>query len=147
MGWKLNKCVMSVEIAIKEFNAIVAKKNEIRESFIKQLLLMSTSLFGILVALHKTTANDNYSRISFSVALDLLLLGILCLSVGLYAQVIDYKNLQIQASENIDRQRHGLPSEIMCSNKSKRFLLVEKIGYIALLLAIVSLAIYAILIS
>jgi hypothetical protein len=78
---------MSLNSSLKQLVEIAEKRDEVHFSFIKQILLMASSLFGILVSLHKSTSVNKITRISFALSLSFLSLGILLLIISLFAQV------------------------------------------------------------
>ena len=129
------------------------KRDEVNFAFIKHLLLMASGLLGILASLHKTTANtDNICsiRIAFGLAVLLLPLGILFLSIALYGQVFVGKAKFLVWKEELQKRildadyKH---QKFHSGNRPKIYTICEFAGYISFVLSIISLSIYAILIS
>jgi hypothetical protein len=140
---------MSLTASLKQLTEMAEKRDEVHFAFIKQILLMASSLFGILVALHKTPAVTTYSHLAFSIALGLLSLGILFLSIALFAQVAVHKALFVQKKDDLllqIRDSEHTP-KILATEPSKVYRYFEKTGYTALLLSVISLTIYAVLIG
>jgi len=140
---------MSLKASLEQLTELAAKRDEVHFAFIKQILLMASSLFGILVALHKTTSTDKYTHISFALALGLLSIGILFLSISLFAQVAVHKNLFVQKKEDIQLQLKDdtYPPKIIWTQPSKVYKLTETIGYTSLLLSVICLTVYAVLVA
>ncbi|HRH50221.1 MAG TPA: hypothetical protein PLP23_15800 [Panacibacter sp.] len=140
---------MSLNASFEQLTELAEKRDEVHFSFIKQILLMSSSLFGILVSLHKVTASSDSIRLSFALALGLLSLGILLLSIALFAQVTVHRELFRQKKDDIllqIRDSNHKP-RILATEPPKIYRFLENIGYISLLLSLVCLTIYAILIA
>lgn len=140
---------MNVQEEIDKLNEYGQEMRKSREAFIKQILLMSSGLLGILVSLHKVSALSEYSRISFSVAICSLGLSILGLSVGLYHEVSLYKKLHSFQRGDILRkiQDPGFLGESKSVNPSKVYQYFETFGYFSFLVSILSLVIYAVSIA
>jgi hypothetical protein len=140
---------MSLHAEFKKFNDYAEKFRNNRESFVKQVLLMSSGLFGVLVSLHKVSATSPSIRIAFSVAILSLASGLLLLTFSLYGQTALYKNLHSFQKEQIlqmlDNPNYCQQFDMI--NASKWYERVEKIGYLSLGCAVIGLAIYAVLIA
>lgn len=134
------------------FNTLVSiteKRDAERNAFIKQVLLMSSSLFGFLIALHKSPIACGIARTMFALALVLLTLGILLLTISLYRQLHVYKRQFLQQKEEILKRMKNPaynPQPILGS-PNKLFSFSETLGYISLSLALISLTVYGILIA
>lgn len=144
-----NLKIMSLKSTLEQLADIASKRDEAHFSFIKQILLMASGLIGILVSLHKATTTAAHIRISFALALGLLSLGILCLSIALFAQVAVHKAIFLKWKEEAlshirDEKYQPKPFVV---EPSKLYALVEKIGYGSLFLSIICLTIYAVLIA
>lgn len=140
---------MTLKSSLNLFSDLIEKRDEARFGFIKQILLMASGLLGILISLHKTTSTDNIARISFALALGLLSLGILLLSIGLFEDVTVRRTLVMKWKEQLQKQirdENYNPPPIF-GNPPKIYEVCEKIGYVSLLLSIISLTIYAIIIA
>ena len=135
--------------SFEQLSDLADKRDEVHFNFIKQILLMSSTLFGILVSLHKTPATSDNIRISFALALATLSLGILFLSIALFAQVAVHKTLFLKKKEYIQLQLRDDSHEpkIIGTEPSKIYEYLEKIGYVSLLLSIIGLTVYAVLIA
>jgi hypothetical protein len=140
---------MSLNASLKQLTELADKRDEVHFAFIKQILLMASSLFGILVALHKTSSTDKDIHTSFALALGLLSLGILFLSIALFAQVAVHRELFVQKKADILLQLRDSEHQpkILATEPSKLYRLFENIGYTSLLLSVICLTIYAVLIA
>lgn len=136
---------MSLRSSFEQLNELGEKRDQVHYDFIKQVLLMSTSLFGILVALHTKPATSDSIRNSFAFSLALLSLGILFLSISLFAQVALHRKLWSLKREDILKQLRdeNYKPAMIGAEPSKLYGFFEKFGYLSLLLSVCSLTIYA----
>ena len=141
---------MDIKPSLQQLVTLADKRDEVNFAFIKQILLMASGLLGILVSLHKTTASTDNTRISFALALLLLSLGILLLSIALFAQVADGRTKFLRWKEELQLRLSNdtyQPKTMLSGNPPKIYGLCEIIGYSSLLLSIICLTIYAVLIA
>ena len=92
---------MSFQYESEKYNEHGESYRVSRESFIKQVLVLSTSLLGILVALHRTQSKSYCEKVTFSIVILSLCIGIIGLSIGLYSQVALHKKVQKYHKENM----------------------------------------------
>lgn len=112
-------------------------------SFFQHILLVSSSILGVIISLHTTNSQCLYIRLIFIVSTILLLLGILSLAVVLY----DFSNLQERTRQSFCKEvQDALQNDEKCKmvtvNHKKRTLFLEKVSYIFLILGIFSLVTY-----
>ncbi|HBS87332.1 MAG: hypothetical protein A2W91_17290 [Bacteroidetes bacterium GWF2_38_335] len=140
---------MTFEKTLETYVETKNKSNEFKTSFIKQVLLMSTTLLGILISLHDKTINSTCTQIAFSVTLILLSLGILLLSIGLYEQVHSHNKLALDYWEEFRKHASDITynPKIIVQYPLKIYLLCQKYGYVSLMISVISLTIYGILIA
>lgn len=132
----------------KKFSDALDKRNNARFSFIKQVLLLATTLFGILIALHKYPSLNCTHRIIFSLSLVLLSLSILFLIIASHGLIEVYtrlmKHLQEELQSPFLSQIANEPSYGIAPSFYKY---AELIGYTLFSLSLISLTVYAILVS
>ncbi len=140
---------MRLRSSFEQLSELAVKRDEVHFGFIKQILLMSSGLLGILVSLHKSSSTERITQISFAFALGLLALGILFLTIGLSAQVavqraqfVKWKN---EVSALLNDENYEL--KIIMGEPSKVYALFEKLGYVSLIISLFSITFYAILIA
>lgn len=140
---------MSINSSFNLFSELIEKRDNARFGFIKQILLMASGLLGILVSLHKTSATDNFTRISFALSLGFLALGILLLSVGMFENVVVSRKKVMEWRDEILKQLRDESYSVkpILGNPPKIYVICERVGYFSFVLSIISLTIYAILIA
>lgn len=133
------------------FMKIYDEEKELRKSrslFCRNLLFASGSLFGILISLHHTSATSLPCRLSFFLALLLLGLGILTLAIALSLD----KHIQARLVEDsLDELKQAIDDLREVNDvhvvANKVFVWFEKIGYILLILSVLSLCVYEFFVS
>ena len=140
---------MGINESFNLFNKLADSRDEVHFNFIKQVLLLASGLFGITVSLHKSNPSDNYSRIAFALALVLLSLGILLLTIALFAQVAAHKARFLAWKEEVQLQigNANYQPKIKIVNPPLWYAVCEKIGYVSLVLSILCLTVYAVLVA
>lgn len=139
---------MGLQESIEQLTEIAERRDEAHYGFIKQVLLMASSLFGIIVALHKQTPKaDHTIHLVFSITLILLSLGILFLTIALFAEVSLHRKIWNSWKNEVLEQLSDpmYRPKFVAEEPSKFFVFVEKVSYVSLLLSIICLAIYGIL--
>lgn len=126
------------------------KSDELRSSFLRHVLLIASTILGVLISFHSTDSLCKTARISFAISLVLLSLGILLLSIGLYEQVSSHVRLARNSWAKL--RKLVLENELIDDTENlifprKIYSICEKTGYISLILSVVSLTVYGILIS
>ena len=117
-----------------------------RETWLKSILLLSSSLFGILISLQNTNTASLHSRICFAVAIALLGCGILLLAIALYGFVdILAKHRADVLQESLNAFHENRALKTVSTKERSIFSDCEKIGYICLAFCVVSLVVYTLL--
>jgi hypothetical protein len=132
---------------MQELNKIVQQSADKKEIFWQHILLVSSTILGILIALHQTSILSPHIRLVFLLANFLLLIGILTSGIVLY----DYTNLaerlrQAYHSELDTAFHEDRKVEAVFVKKKKRTLICEKIALISLAAGMISLFAYALLV-
>jgi hypothetical protein len=117
---------------------------EKRETWLKSLLLMSSTLFGILISLHDKTSNNPIDHLLFACSLALIGLGILLTTIALYSQ-IELLSLFAKAYKNEILSAQGERRDVkpVIVNTCKVFLICEKVGYICFSFSVLLLIVYS----
>ncbi len=134
-----------LKAAEKKLSEITKKTMEMKTAFLKQILFLAVTLFGILISFHSKIESNTMLRLSFALALVLLLLGILLLSISLYESIEGYNRLQKGYREMIQAQIEGASSRPVLIKPKKVFEVCEKSAYISLLLSLILFALYSVL--
>lgn len=135
-----------------QFEEAKAKLRESRDLFIKQILIIASSLLGILVSLHKTPLDSVCVKTVFMVTISLLTLGIISLSIALYANTHYLKQYYDSVAEELRKrleENHSINvhSDILFFKLNGVYGHFEKLGYFILILSAISLATYGGLIA
>lgn len=138
--------MMDYSKEIEKINQLTANAKTASEAFIKQLLLMSSGLLGLLISLHKVPATSDVARWVYSIGMISLATGIVLLSVGLYTFVdMPKKIMKVEKENLISRLKGKANNDLFVINENKFYGYSAKAGYCALLISIVSIAIYGVL--
>lgn len=118
-----------------------ASKAEIE--WIQRILLISSTLFGILISLFQKSTTSHNAALLFALSIVLLSLGILLLSLLLYS----YPKSQRKATAMFVRELgsaylEGREPEPVFADKSKFSKVCEKLAYMFLVSSVLSLAVY-----
>lgn len=140
---------MGVNESFENLKQIETKRDEAHYGFIKQLLLMASGTFGILVSLNTSSLKNHNARLLFILSLVLLSLGILFLALALYGQVVVYKSLFALKKEDalLQLQNKHYRSQLIAKRPLKFYDICERIGYISLLSALPCLIAYALYVN
>ena len=124
------------------------KDSDTRCAWLRHVLLVVSTLFGILIALHNTPPHILFARLCFSLSNILLAIGI----VGLFWVLYNY------SAKNATDVRNAYQNELIAAYKeqremapagtniSKSALLVEKIAYICIGVAFLLLAVFSLIV-
>jgi len=119
--------------------------NNMKADFLKQILIMASALLGALLAFYKKPETPLASpHIFFSIALALLVAGILLLSVVLY-QGAYYQEYLLRAYKEQIRTyvRFGRkPDQLLSAATNRIFSIAEVAGYISFSLALIAFVFY-----
>ncbi len=121
---------------------------KIRRSWFQHILLLASTLFGILISLHGNASPNLYARWCFALAIALLGLGILTMSIALYAHIDTLKRIRVlYAEEAQNASREGRATGYVSVNERKVFGICEKTGYICFGFCVILLSLYAVLVT
>ena len=132
----------------KEFVKITEQSNLNKQSFLQSLLLLASSILGILMSLHSTHSECLYIRLVFVLSTILLLVGNICLSVVLY----DFSNLPKRMAVLLEKEVRNAKSKAvevppLLVNHKKRTSILEKIAYVLLITGLVLQVVYSALLT
>jgi len=134
--------------SIENIKNLMEKRTQLQGSWLQHILLMSSSLFGILIALHGRGSDIPYIRWVFALAVSVLALGILLETISLYSQISDLKRLQVDyVAEVLAALRECRDEQPVLTSPRIIFAICEKVGYICLSLSVLLLALYAVLLA
>lgn len=121
-------------------------KNQFSEKKVawkQHLLLVSTTLLGVLVALHRTSIDNPLSRYLWAASVVLLALGILCNAVALYTHIESFGRLLDKYRREAPEQYQEQGYALIDVDDRKIFVIAEQIGYGAYIASVVMLAVYS----
>jgi len=125
-----------------------SKSLEKQESFFQQILIVSSGILGIIVALHGAPQASLYIRLVFVSATVLLSLCILTTSMVLYdlskAAELVCEAFRIELKESLQRERKMDPVFVP---KKKRTVFCEKCSLISLPVSLILLVVYTAVIT
>ena len=132
------------------YNETDEKSIQQLKSFFQSILVASSSVFGILISLNDTFLQSQCIRLVFALSIVLLTLGILFSAIALYDLSTIYdrirKELLKAEFDNVCDGRPHTPGNVRSGNRS-----ISKVFQIcsvsSLLLSLISLMVYALLIT
>jgi len=117
--------------------------SEKQDTFSYNVLLVASSIFGILISLHDNKTECLYTRVAFLIAIVLLALGILSLVVMLYDRSMLVEHMrQKYLKEVANALREEKKVKPVFAKEGKRLIFCRKISYTTLLLSLFMLIIY-----
>jgi hypothetical protein len=124
------------------------KNHAVRQDFLKTLLTIASSMLAILAALHTSTTSTTDLTIPaflFLLTLGSLSLGILTGGIALYFDTVAAKSIYLQMKEQILLRMNDAAAAVSLAsyNPPKFFYFCEKTCYISLLLAVLSISLFA----
>lgn len=121
---------------------------EKRSTFHHRLLVASSSLFGVLIALHTKVEAGLPARMAFSAAILSLAIGILLCSLALYHEIdATSRARKLYTEESIAALRESRATEPVSAPERKIFVLCAKAAYICFAISVLLLASYVVMIS
>lgn len=112
----------------------------------QQLLLATSTLFGVLIALQKETSSILIIRLIFAISLVFMAIGILSLSITLYSQIDAIKRLRKKASEQaVEAYNNNEQMQPILIYEKKVFKAFEICFYISIVSSVLLLSIYVLL--
>lgn len=117
--------------------------SEKQDTFSYNVLLVASSIFGILISLHDNKTECLYTRVAFLIAILLLALGILSLVIMLYDRSMLVERMrQKYLKEVVNALREDKEVNPVFAKEGKRLIICRKISYTTLLLSLFILIIY-----
>ena len=132
----------------EQFADIINDVNDRQAQWIQRILLLSSTLFGVLISLHATIEAARHIRLCFAASTISLALGILLLAIVLYGHTAAVKN-------KADRYRDELISAIrehralnpVFGEWPKFFGFCRTTAYILLIISVLLLAAYVLMLA
>ena len=134
--------------SLKELAQIVNELSDKKAVFYRHILLISTTLFGILISLHSKGSYILYVRLFFALAIVSLALGILSVAIVLYGQIEDYRSLKDNyVKEALSAEREFRQMGPVLPDDRKIFLFFEKAAYKCFGVCLLLLSCYSVLLA
>lgn len=131
---------------IREYNEAGERMINSHYTISKDIMLVSGSLFGILVSLTDSSKDSYWARLFFVLSLFLIILGLLLVGVSMLGQFLTDRHrlgLSIwRIRNNMDEKEYDEPSD---SSDGPSFYSALKNGLICLFLSLISLLIFIII--
>lgn len=133
---------------LKQSTELLNQSTEKEESFYKHILLVSSSIFGILISLHSTNSQPQHIRWVFLCSIILLALGILSTIIVFrsYSKLLK-KALQTYNDELLKSQIERRQMNCVFAKQSKITIVCKAFSLTFLTLAIIFLTLYSFLIT
>lgn len=146
---ELKTITMSLNSSLEKLEELGEKRDQASYDFIKQILIVASSLFAIIVSLHRTSEQaTQYEKLSFTASIVLLSIGIVSLAISLYSDVAvrkeKFNKWREEVIKRINDENHKI---VVHGAPHQLYQYIGYIGYFSLVLAVISLATYAILIA
>lgn len=139
---------MGYESAFRTSEKLMNQFNDKQYDWLQRILFLSVTLFGILISLHTTTGAALCIRLAFGGALVSLALGVLLLTIALYAHVDTLKRGRKKYTEEAGNAIHERREVGAVFVKPRKiYIACEACAYFFLVLSILLLAAYAIILS
>lgn len=124
---------------------LASKRSNEHSSFIRQILVICSSILGVLVAFKDKKITDTCELYSFLITIGLFGLCILFGLIVLYSEVyiLDKLRIALVDTENKFRRGETNVSGIIAVSTAKIFSIFEKILYVTFGLAICSIVVYS----
>lgn len=136
---------------LKNIGELVELKNKAmsrRHDWLKGLILLASTLFGVLVSFRSTSPHEANSALLLALAISLLGLGILCLGIALYEQVYLTSRMPQDYHAELQSAVENRRSMNMVTVTSPRFFAIcRAISYILFALSLLLMCVYTIVIS
>lgn len=122
--------------------------SEKRHALLQHILLVSATLFGILISLHNSSSHPPLTRYCFAVSICLLGLGIFLTGVALYGHIdtVDRARKAFVDESKIAFLEHRSPEPVGVP-PGKQFVFAEKLSYVMLSFSVIFLCAYSVLIA
>jgi hypothetical protein len=133
---------------LNKLEEIARRRSMVHIDFLKHILLLSSMIFGILVALHKQGNPSGFLRYIFPMALSPIAAGILFGSIALYGEVQVLKVSQKKWAEELRNSIRENREPVLTSvPRGKIFVLFETVSYVSLIISVVLLVVYSFLVA
>jgi hypothetical protein len=130
---------------LEDYQKAGEEKDAKKYAWLRHIVLMASGGLTVLVSLHKDTPSNVVAHVLFSITIGLLGVGILFASIALYGEVHQAALKLKETAQYVIRQRKGESNPLFSFlDMPKRYEVCETICYVSLILAILSLIIYAI---
>lgn len=117
-----------------------------RHDWLKGLILLASTLFGVLVSFRATSQHETRMGLLLALSITLLGLGILCLGIALYEQVyLDDRMAKDYCSELQNAYKNRRPMKIVTVKSPWIFEGCRKTSYVFFALSVLSMCAYSIL--
>jgi hypothetical protein len=127
---------------------LTAKIHQDSVNWLQHVLLLASTLFGIIIALHNNSLEPQYIRLAFALAVFLLGIGILSLSISLYGRLdVLLRVRKAYAMKAQLQAKTGASIGHVSMGAKKIFGICETIGYICLICSVLILSCYTVLLS
>lgn len=137
---------MAINDSLKRLEEVIKERDLKHSEFVRNILVIASTVLGILVSLHKSQSTDQLGRISFDFAMVSLAVGILSGACTLYKHVNISQKVYEGLRDAIIKQLQNKAEsfEGVVGNPSVIFEYAEKLCYLSLCIAVISLCVYAI---
>lgn len=135
-----------LKIVLKNLDKILRRRHDALKQFIGRILVICSSLLGILIAFNDKEINDRVEFYWFSATVLLLGLSILIGLTALYNELHILNKLRLALAEVAERLRKGLvlnASDTIAATSSKVLEVFEYVFYVVFGVAVCSLVGYA----
>lgn len=134
-----------IDIVLKKLGEVLSKRTDALKSFVRQILVICSSLLGILVAFKEKNISDCLEFYSFILTIVLLGLSILIGLLVLYNEIYNLDKMReslANLAEQLQKGNSNVSNKVL--TKASKFLEVcEYVFYIVFGLAICSLVVYS----
>jgi len=122
---------MSLNESYKVLKELMDEHNKQKRDWLRNVLLLASTLFGVLISLHDKTLNTPNSPLYFALAIALLGCGILLSGTALYSHIdVLQRARKIYAEEAARAYRENRNAEPVSIYERKTFRFCEALSYI-----------------
>ena len=130
---------------IKNLNRLKVEAESKQDTFFQQLLIVSSTLLGLIVSLHTTNSPLLYIRLVYVAALALLSLGVLATAVAVYGRAKTHALLAERFQTELNTALHtDRQVEPVYTRHSKVTLFCQKASLLLLVVGVLLLACYGV---
>lgn len=129
--------------SFKILKDLMERHSDLRNAWLRHILLLASTLFGVLISLHSTDLDSQWQHLFFVMAIGLLAVGILLIAAALYSSIdVLQRTRKVYAREAVNALRENRSPENVAVYDRKIFVLCEKAGYIVFAASLVLLVVY-----